>query len=247
LAKSEKSKSMLITPSPRTQLLSASATLAMNALAKERHKNGLPVFNLSTDEPDYPTPDHIKLAAISAIEQGFTHYTAAGGTPELKHAIQTKFLRDNQLNYEYNEITAANGGKQILYNLFQVLLTPGDEVICPSPYWLSYKPHIELAGGKFIEALLSEKDHFTLTAEIIAQYLTPQTKVLIINSPSNPSSRIIPEAELKKIGELALKNNLIVISDDVYEFFYFTEKKPLNIINLVPELKNQTISVHSST
>mgnify|MGYP001122407399 CR=1 FL=1 len=228
--------------SKRTTFLNKSATLAMNALSKERQKQGLPVFNLSTGEPDLPTPEHIKSAAKEAIDQNFTQYTAAGGIPELKQAIQLKFKRDNGLDFTLPEITTANGGKQILYNLFQVLLDEGDEVLCFSPYWLSYRTQVELAGAKLIEIGC---ENFKPRAEKLIEAIGPKCKIILINSPANPSGAIIDEADLKLIGKAVLGKNIMIVSDEVYEFFYYTSEKPKGILELMPELKAQTIIVNS--
>jgi aspartate aminotransferase len=147
--------------SSRCKLLEPSATLSINALAKERAKNGLSVFNLSTGEPDFPTPENIRKAATRAMEAGATRYTAVGGTAELKKAIQDKYARELNLNYSARQITCSNGGKQILYNLFQVILDEGDEVICFSPYWLSYRTQVELAGGNLWKLIYLRKRIFS--------------------------------------------------------------------------------------
>lgn len=231
--------------SSRCKLLGPSATLAINALAKERAKEGLPVFNLSTGEPDFPTPENVRQAAVRAMEAGATRYTAVGGTAELKKAIQEKFVRELGVNYSARQITCSNGGKQILYNLFQVILDEGDEVLCFSPYWLSYKTQVELAGGKLVEINLSAEKNFRFEVGLVEQYITPKSKVILLNSPGNPTGQILSEDDLRQVAEIARQHGLLVISDDVYEYFFYTVEKPTHILKIAPDLAGQTVLVNA--
>lgn len=235
----------MIKLSSRCSLLEPSATLAINALAKEKAANGQKVINLSTGEPDFPTPANIREAAKQAIENGNTKYTAVGGISELKQAIAAKFQRELKVNFSSQQITCSNGGKQILFNLFQVLLNPGDEVLCFSPYWLSYKSQVELAGGKLVEVSLDSQANFTIETGILESHITTKTVAIILNSPGNPTGQIINEKGLKEIAELAKQKQLLIISDDVYEYFYYTQEKPKHILQVAPELLGQTLIVNA--
>jgi len=231
--------------SQRTQLLTASATLAMNSLAKERQREGLPVYNLSTGEPEITTPVHIREAAKRAIDDGYTHYTAAGGSVELKKAIQQKYVREMKITYEMGQITCSNGAKEVLYHLFQVLLNDGDEVLCADPFWLSYKTQVELAGGVLVPVPTLASEGFSLKAADFFMKVSEKTKVILLNSPSNPSGNVIEEDELRKIGALAMERGIIVVSDDVYEYFYYMPQKPKHLLEIMPELQAQTVVVNS--
>ena len=231
--------------SSRCTLLEPSPTLAINALAKERAAQGLPVFNLSTGEPDIITPEHIRRAAVAAIEAGATRYTPVGGVKELKAAIAKKMLRDVGVSYTPSHITCANGGKQILYNLFQVILNEGDEVLCFSPYWVSYSTQVALAGGVLKEVHLNAKNNFAFEPDVLARAITKKTVAILINSPSNPTGQVLSEEALRQIADVARAHNVLVITDDVYEYFYYTEKKPSHILCVAPDLISQTIIVNA--
>jgi aspartate aminotransferase len=231
--------------SKRSKLLEPSATLAINALAKERAKQGLAVFNLSTGEPDFETPENVKAAAIKAIKDGMTRYTAVGGIPELKKAIQKKYLNELGVDFETSAITCSNGGKQILYNLFQVILNEGDEVLCFSPYWVSYKTQVELAGGVLKEINLPAEENFCFRLDLLEAACTERTKAILINSPGNPTGQVLSENDLQEIARIARQKDLLVISDDVYEYFYYSEKKPVHLLQVAPDLKEQTIVVNA--
>ncbi|MFH1077066.1 MAG: pyridoxal phosphate-dependent aminotransferase [Pseudomonadota bacterium] len=205
----------------RISSIKPSPTLAINAKAQEMKRSGVDVVNFGVGEPDFDTPLHIRQAAIEAIEQGFTRYTPVGGIDELKDAIIDKFKLDNSLEYERSEILVSCGGKHVLYNLAQAFLNPGDEVIIPAPYWVSYPPIVLLAGGVPVIVETDEASGFKLSPEALEKAITPKTKLLIMNSPSNPTGSVYRFDELKQLAEVILKYNVYVISDDIYERLLF--------------------------
>jgi len=231
--------------SHRIQKIKPSATLAINAQAIELIKQGKDILKFGTGEPDFDTPQNIKDAAKKAIDEGFTRYTHATGISELKAAIVQKLKRDNQISTTIDHVLIANGGKQALFNLFMALLSPGDEVLIPSPYWVSYSDMVAVCEGtsRFIN---TASNHFKLTAKMVQEAIRPQSKILILNSPSNPTGMIIEPEELEKIAELALKKNLYVISDEVYEYFLHDGKAHLSIASF-PELNDLVVTVNAGS
>lgn len=230
--------------SNRAKNLKPSPTLAINAKAKSMQAQGIHVISFGAGEPDFDTPDHIKAAAIKAIEEGFTKYTPVGGTDELKDAIIKKFQRDNGLTYKRSEIIASCGGKHSFYNLAQAFLDAGDEVIVPAPYWVSYPPMITLAGAKPVIVETKEENGFKLTQEDLKKAITPKTKALIINSPANPTGGAYTKKDLEWIGELALTHHFFIISDEIYEKIIYDHFKFISIASLSEEIKKKTIIVH---
>lgn len=230
--------------SPRIVKIRPSAILTINAKAAEMRRNGLDVINFSAGEPDYSTSACAKGAASFAIQKNFTKYTPTSGIPELKETVKKKFKRDNNISYEIENIMCGAGAKQILYNAFQVLLRHGEEVILGAPYWVSYVEMIRLAGGKEI-TIDTTKNHFRLTASAISEKITKKTKIILLNSPANPTGAIIPKEELDLIARLAVKNNLYVISDEVYEYFIYDDKKVFSIARLRESIWKRTITVNS--
>src|SRR4030043_226599 len=190
--------------SDRAKSLKPSPTLAINAKAKSMQAQGIHVISFGAGEPDFDTPQNIKKAAIKAIEEGFTKYTPVGGIDELKDAVIQKFKRDNGLTYKRSEIIVSCGGKHSFYNLAQVLFDQGDEVIVPAPYWVSYPPMVALANAKPVIVETTEKNEFKITPEELKRAITPKTKALIINSPSNPTGSAYAKKELEKIAEIAI-------------------------------------------
>jgi aspartate aminotransferase len=227
----------------RVRTLKPSPTLAMAAEAAALKAAGTDVVDLSAGEPDFDTPEHVKAAAREALAKGQTKYTAVGGTNELKDAIIAKLKRDSGLTYERAEVMASCGGKHALYNAFQSLFDVGDEVILPAPYWVSYLDMLVLAGAtpKILET--SPKSGFQFTAAELEALCTPKTRGIIINSPSNPTGAVFPSAMLKEVGEIALKRNLVVFTDDIYE--HIAEGKIENIGALVPDLRPQLVIVNA--
>src|SRR3989338_8744143 len=229
--------------SQKVRNIAPSATLAIDAKAKQLKKEGKAVVIFGAGEPDFNTPENIKLAAKKAIDNNITRYTPVGGIPELKKAVADKFRNFNKINYDVSEITIGCGGKHVLYNAMQAVLEKGDEAILPVPYWVSFEEMIKLAEAKPI--LCRTDENFKLTAEKVTEKITDKTKLLILNSPSNPSGAIAEPSEIRKIAELAVKHNIYVISDEVYEHFVYGNKEFLSIASLNDEIKKLTITCNS--
>ncbi|SET90910.1 aspartate aminotransferase [Salinibacillus kushneri] len=228
----------------RVQSLTPSSTLAITAKAKALKKEGHDVIGLAAGEPDFNTPEHILTAAKQAMDEGKTKYTPSGGLPELKHTIQAKFKRDQNLDYNENEIIVTIGAKHALFTLFQVLLNPGDEVIVPAPFWVSYPEQVKLAQGKPVIVEAKEQNDFKLTPEQVEEAVTDKTKALIINSPSNPTGVIYTKDELKAIGEVCLKHNITIVSDEIYEKLIYGNEEHTSIAQLSETLKEATIIIN---
>ncbi|MCC5014489.1 MULTISPECIES: pyridoxal phosphate-dependent aminotransferase [unclassified Legionella] len=232
---------MNIVLSDRIQQVKPSPTLAVAAKAAKMRAAGLDIIGLGTGEPDFDTPQHIKDAAIAAIKAGFTKYTAVEGIAELKQAIKDKFKRDNNLEYELNQILVSVGGKQSVYNLCQALINEGDEVIIPAPYWVSYPDIALLAGGVPVFIPSTPAARFKITAAQLEAAITPKTKLVFLNSPSNPSGVAYSLAELKALGDVLKKHpNVFIATDDMYEHIIWTQPFA-NILNACPELYERTI------
>jgi aspartate aminotransferase len=237
---------MITTPplAERVRNLKPSPTLAIDAKAKALKANGADIINLSVGEPDFDTPEHIKEAAIKAIRDGFTKYTAVGGIMELKQAIIGKLQRDYGLVYRPEEVMVSTGGKQVLYNIVQAILDPGDDVILPVPYWVSYPAIVELAGGVVRYLPGDPEKGFALDAGAVGAMITDRTKAIILNSPSNPTGAVYGSDDLRAVAELAIKRNVMVITDDIYDAIRFDGKGPENVASLVPEAKANTLIVN---
>ena len=234
-----------IQPSNRIQRVKPSPTLAVTALAGQLRAEGRDVIGLAAGEPDFDTPEHIKRAAIQAIQDGYTKYTAVDGTAGLKQAIINKFKRENDFDFNADQILVSVGGKQAFYNLCQTLLDEGDEVIIPAPYWVSYPDIVKLADATpvIVEGDISQS--FKITPEQLRQAITDKTKLFVINSPSNPSGRVYTRAELKALGEVLLQHpNIVVMTDDIYEHIIWSDEGFVNILNACPELYDQTVVIN---
>lgn len=237
---------MEISFADRVRRIKPSPTLAVSAKAGEMKAAGKDVLSLSAGEPDFDTPEHIKAAAIKAIHDGFTKYTAVGGTPGLKKAIIAKHARDNQLNYEPAQVLASVGGKQACYNLCQALLNAGDEVLIPAPYWVSYPDMALLADGVPVFIDTTPAARYKITAAQLEAAITPRSKLLFLNSPSNPSGMAYTRAELAALGEVLRKHPRIVIAtDDMYEKILWAAEPFSNIINVCPDLYDRTVVIHA--
>jgi len=218
-----------------------SPTLAVNAKAKALKASGADVLNFSVGEPDFATPAHVCAAGKAAIDEGFTRYTAVPGIPELREAVCARLAQDKGWQYKPEQIQVSCGGKHGLYNMAQAMFGPGDEVIIPAPYWVSYPPIIELAGAKPIFLPLSEKNNFDITEADLAGCVSEKTRGIILNSPSNPTGAIFSANALGLVAELALANGWVVISDDIYDTIVYEGGKLPHILDVAPELKEQVI------
>lgn len=228
--------------SQRVKKIKPSPTLAVAARAAALKAEGKDVIGLGTGEPDFDTPEHIKEAARKAIKDGKTKYTPVDGVPPLKEAIINKFKHDNQLSYDMNQILVSVGGKQSFFNLCQALLDDGDEVIIPAPYWVSYPDIALLSGAKPVVISASIKNEYKITPEQLDKAITENTKLFVINSPSNPSGKAYSLEELKALGEVLKTHPHVMIStDDMYEHMLFGHLKFCNILNACPELYDRTI------
>ncbi|MBA4602607.1 pyridoxal phosphate-dependent aminotransferase [Thermoactinomyces mirandus] len=231
--------------SRRVQQLASSPTLAITAKAKALKQQGHDVIGLGAGEPDFNTPVHIIEAAKKAMDAGFTKYTATGGIPELKQAIVEKLQRDNGLTYKPSQIVVTVGAKYALYSLFQALLDEGDEVIVPAPYWVSYIEQVKLAGGKPSVLPGSEETQFKITSEQLKRAITDRTRALILNSPSNPTGMLYTEPELCAIGEICIENDIIIVSDEIYEhLIYDPGQKHVSIASLGSDLYERTVIIN---
>src|SRR3989338_5405844 len=226
--------------SKRAQNINPSLTLSITAKAKEMKRQGLDVVSFSACEPDFDTMFHIKEAAKKAIDEGFTKYTATSGIIELKEAICAKFRRDNWLDYEPKNIIVSTGGKQALFNMIMVTVDPGDEVIVPIPYYLSYEEMIKIAEGKCI---FLKTNNFKINFQDLEKAITSKTKMLILNSPSNPTGVVYDEKELKQIASICLKHNIYILSDEIYEKIIYG-KKHVSIASVNEKIKKLTIVVN---
>ncbi|USQ13613.1 pyridoxal phosphate-dependent aminotransferase [Legionella lytica] len=225
----------------RVQKVKPSPTLAVAAKATQLRAQGHDVINLGTGEPDFDTPTYIKEAAINAINQGFTKYTAVDGIPELKEAIKNKFKKDNGLDYQLNQILVSVGGKQSCYNLCQALLNPGDEVIIPAPYWVSYPDMVLLADGVPVIISTTPAQRYKINAQQLEEAITPKTRLLFLNSPSNPSGVAYTLDEFKALAEVLKKHpQIIIATDDMYEHIIWSQSF-VNILNACPELYERTV------
>ena len=226
----------------RVQRVKPSPTLAITARVAELRAAGKDIFGLGAGEPDFDTPDHIKDAAIQAIKDGFTRYTAVDGTPALKKAIIAKFEHDNGLDYAADQILVSCGGKQSFYNLCQALLNTGDEVIIPAPYWVSYPDMVLLAEGEPVIVPTGVDSHFKITPEQLAAAITPKTRLFVINSPSNPTGVAYTRAELEALGKVMRQHpDVLIATDDMYEHILWSTEPFSNILNACPDLYDRTI------
>ncbi|KUJ73547.1 aspartate aminotransferase [Thiomicrospira sp. XS5] len=228
--------------SNRVNRVKPSLTLVITAKAAELKRAGKDIISLGAGEPDFDTPDHIKAAGVHAIENGQTRYTAVDGTPELKDAIIAKFKRDNHLTFAADQILVSSGGKQSFYNLCQGVLNDGDEVIIPAPYWVSYPDMALLAGGVPVILEAGIEQGFKITPQELEAAITPKTKLVVINSPSNPTGAVYTPEELKALGDVLAKHpDILIASDDMYEHILLSDTPFTNILEVSPELTDRTV------
>lgn len=233
---------MTIQLSQRVQSIKPSPTLAITARAAELRAKGEDIIGLGAGEPDFDTPDHIKQAAVRALDNGQTKYTAVDGTAELKSAIIKKFARDNGLDYQPNQILVSSGGKQSFFNMAQAVLQAGDEVIIPAPYWVSYPDMTLLADGKPVIIEGNRDQRYKITPAQLENAITDKTRVFVINSPSNPSGMAYTKAELQALGEVLRKHpDILIATDDMYEHIYWADEPFENIVSANPDLYDRTL------
>ncbi len=230
--------------SERSQKVNASMTLALSAKAGQMKADGHDVVSFGAGEPDFNTPEHIAKAGKEAIDEGFTKYTAAAGTKDLKKAVQKKFKKDNGLDYDLDQIIISNGAKHSLFNTFQTILNPGDEVIISRPYWVSYPETVKLGGGVPVYVDAEEENNFKMKIEDIKKAVTENTKALILNSPNNPTGCVYSREELKEIADLAIKEDFFVVSDEIYEELIYGDAEHISIASFGKEIKERTIVIN---
>lgn len=228
----------------RAKNISPSPTLSIDAQAKKMIAAGENVINFGAGEPDFDTPEHIKQAAVEALQKGMTRYTPVGGTPALKEAIVKKFKEDNGLDYPPEQIVVSCGAKHSLYNAIQVLCEPGDEIILPAPYWVSYLEQIKLAGGRPVIVQTRAENGFKLTVEELETVVSPRTRMIILNSPGNPTGAVYTREELAALGEVLLKRGITIISDEIYEKLIYDGLEHVSIASLDPGLKELTVVIN---
>lgn len=230
--------------SHRVQQVKPSPTLAVTQRAAQMRAEGKDIIGLGAGEPDFDTPEHIKAAAIQAMKDGQTKYTAVDGIPSLKEAIQEKFKRFNQLDFELDNIIVSTGGKQCIFNLLQAIIDPGDQVIIPAPYWVSYPDMVKLAEGTPVILAADITQQFKITPDQLAAAITPKTKLFVMNSPSNPTGMAYTKSELAGLGEVLRQNpHVSVMTDDMYEHILWTKEPFCNIVNACPDLIDRTFVV----
>lgn len=231
--------------SHRAQSIKPSPTLAVTARAAELRAEGKDIIGLGAGEPDFDTPEHIKEAAIEALKKGQTKYTAVDGTADLKLAIINKFKRENDLIYNNNQILVSCGAKHSLYNLFQATLNPGDEIIIPAPYWVSYPDMAKLAGAEPVILKTTIDDNFKITPEKLRGAISDKTRMVVFNSPSNPTGVSYSKEELAALGSILIEHpEILIVTDDIYEHILWGQGKFTNIVNACPELYDQTVVVN---
>jgi len=228
----------------RLKLLTPSLTLAVDSKAKAMKAEGIEVFGFGAGEPDMDTPEHIKAAAITALQQGRTKYTPSAGIPELRQAISQKFLKDNGLDYKSSQVIVSNGAKQSCFNAIAAVVNEGDEVIIPAPYWLSYPEMVRLVGGQPVIVETREENNWKLTAEDFENAMTPRTKMIIINSPGNPTGSVYTRDELRALAEVAAEEDIFILSDEIYEKLTYDGAEHISIASVSPEAYDLTITVN---
>ena len=227
------------TPAERISRISVSSTMKVMADADKLRREGVDVVDFSAGEPDFPTPDNIKQAAIAAINANFTKYTPAGGTADTKQAVVERHKAEFGTDYKPSECIITVGGKHVLFNYTQALLNAGDEVIIPVPYWVTYKDIVNYAGGKCVFVDTDEKESFRLTADMVEKHITPKTRIVIINSPSNPSGAVLENSEFEKLYHITAKRGIYLLTDECYSHFLY-DGKPFSIASM-PNSKNTVI------
>lgn len=233
---------MSLEVSKKAAAVKPSSTLAITAKAKELKAQGKDVVGFGAGEPDFNTPDNICEAAIEAIKDGFTKYTPASGIVELKEAIAKKFKTFNHLDYDTDQIVISNGGKHALTNIFTAIINPGDEVIIPAPYWLSYPEIIKLAGGVPVFVETKKEEGFKITAKALEEACTDKTKAFVLNTPNNPTGMLYTEEELRALADVACKKDIYVVADEMYEYLVYGDQEHISIATFNEDIYNRTIT-----
>lgn len=228
----------------RATILTPSLTLSIDSKAKAMKAEGIDVCSFGAGEPDFDTPEHIKAAAMASLDSGFTKYTPSSGIPELRAAISEKFLTENGLDYKPHQIIVSSGAKHSCFNVILATIQPGDEVIIPAPYWLSYPEMVRLAGGEPVFVHTTEENGWKMTAEQFEDAMTPRTKMVIINSPGNPTGAVYTREELEAIAAVAVEEEILILSDEIYEKLTYDGVQHVSIGSLSPEIYNLTITVN---
>ncbi|HEX5444365.1 MAG TPA: pyridoxal phosphate-dependent aminotransferase, partial [Pirellulales bacterium] len=235
---------MPLTVSRLVQALEPSATLAMAAKAKELKASGKTVYDFSVGEPDFITPQHIREAATAAMNAGHTHYTPVAGIPELRAAVAKSYRQRHGLEYSPQQVVVSNGAKHSLHNIFTAVCDPGDEVIIPAPYWVSYAELVKLTGARPVIVATQESDDFKLTRERLQAALTPRSRMLLLCSPSNPTGSLYSPEELTALADVAIERDLIVVADEIYERLIYGNHRFASFATLRPGLAERTITVN---
>ncbi len=230
--------------SSRVETLTPSLTLAIDSKAKAMKAEGIDVCSFGAGEPDYDTPEHIKAAAQAALETGFTKYTPSSGIPELRQAISEKFAADNGLEYKASQIIVSNGAKQSCYNALLAVCEPGDEVIIPAPYWLSYPEMVRLVGAEPVIVPTTEESGWKITPQQFEEAMSPRTKMIILNTPGNPTGSVYTREELRALSEVAAEEEIYILSDEIYEKLVYDGTEHVSIAGLTPEAYDLTITVN---
>lgn len=233
---------MALSFSKKAMEVKPSSTLAISAKAKELKAQGIDVVGFGAGEPDFNTPDNINQAAIEAIDEGFTKYTPASGMKELKEAISRKFKHVNHVNYEADQVVISNGGKHALTNVFTALINPGDEVIIPAPYWLSYPEIVKLVGGVPVIVTATKEENYKITAKKLQAAITDKTKIFVLNTPNNPTGMIYTRQELEELANVIVENDIYVLADEMYEYLIYGDEPHISIASLNDEIYARAIT-----
>src|SRR3954451_2602817 len=228
----------------RATILTPSLTLSIDSKAKAMKAEGLDICGFGAGEPDFDTPEHIKVACIAALEGGFTKYTPSSGLPELRQAISEKFAADNGLEYRPSQIIVSNGAKHSCYNAILATCEPGDEVIIPAPYWVSYPDMVRLAGAEPVIVPTSERNSWKMTSEDFENAMTPRTKMLILNSPGNPTGTVYTREEMQAIVDVASEEDIYILSDEIYEKLVYDDVQHVSIASLSKEAAELTLTIN---
>lgn len=229
----------------RVSHIKPAPTLALSAKVNQLKAQGIDIIGFGAGEPDFDTPDFIKEACIKALKDGKTKYAPSAGIPELREALAEKLLRENQVEYKPSEIVITSGAKMALFLVMLALLEEGDEVLLPSPYWVTYPEQILLCGAKVVEVPIKEEEGFILRAEALKEYITPKTKMLILNSPSNPTGAVVPKEEQEKIAQLCLERGIFIVSDECYEAFLYDGEEFVSPASFSKEVREITFTINA--